>query len=150
MDSESEAIIASYCREAKLSPLQTEVVLLHLLDRLEPPQIRLKLKNDIRRTADARALLAQGLAKLSGLEGFWLAAQQFERALVPCAENRTDYDERPDGLCGVTPDRSSQRFQGARMVSTGDRRLEQDLLSAATMWANNLRPQRVDVAAAAT
>lgn len=140
----AEQQVAAACRAAELTPVQTEVALLHLVDGLNASQIRLKLH--LPRVADARRLVLQAIAKLQFTPGFWDAAREFEREIIPCSLNREDNEHRPADLRGVTPDRSSQRFQGAPMVSRED--VRQDSWSAARMWANNLRNGPVAAASA--
>lgn len=75
---------------------------------------------------------AQNLLKRT--PGFWEAANEFSRQIVAAAANKGDWDERPEDVRGVNPDRSSRRFQGAAMVPRGDIRLRQSDESAARMW----------------
>jgi hypothetical protein len=82
----------------------------------------------------AEALFREGMDRLQSVPDFWDAARDFQRSLVPCAENKLDQDERPDGMRGVEADTASKRFQGARMVPRDDRRVRQNAASAARFW----------------
>ncbi len=123
--------------------LAREVVLLHLVDGMTARQIRWKLKASFTRTSEVAEVLAVGLAKLAALESVRTLAHEFERQLLPCAENRDDHDERPADMRGVTADRSSDRFQGARVVAQDDLRLKQEPRSAVRLWVRSIGPPPV-------
>lgn len=151
-----ETRILALCREAGLSPAEGELVLLHL-QGFNLQQIRRYFKGrfvpqaqdpngrgrsvDARRTSKLGECLEIALACLAVRVPEWnSAAREFERSLLQCVANRSDYDDRPADLRGVEPDRSSDRFQGARMVGHGDARIRQDLPSAARLWGQASRP----------
>lgn len=140
---EFETKLAGHCDQAELTPLQKEIVLLHLVDRMKPAQIRLKLKSDVKRVADVQRLLETGLARLSSVPGFWGPTRQFGRDLLFCIEDRKVYDDRPEGVRGVTSAEAPGRFQGAPVVSAQAIAAEQDIRSAARLWANQLQPVQV-------
>jgi hypothetical protein len=121
---------------AGLTPLQREVVLYRLEDMTEG-QISVKLHKPLK---VVRCSLSQARAKIEALLAAAEAeAREFPRRLLFCVRDRRTYDERPEGVRGVTPDRSSQRFQGAPQVTEDDARLEQDLPSALKMGEASLR-----------
>jgi hypothetical protein len=134
---ELEAEVAAACREAGLTPRAIEVMLYWLIDGLPLREIRLKLH--LKRTAEVRTELGQALAKLAKLPGFWSEARAFPHRLVFCAHDRRTYDERPPGMRGVEPDRASDRLHTGLMVPADDRRLRQDVVSAARLWVNGKR-----------
>lgn len=61
-------VVTNYCRTARLGPVQTEVLLLHLCEGMTAAQVRLQLK--LKRVAEVRQLIESGLAKLVRLAGF--------------------------------------------------------------------------------
>lgn len=126
------AWVAQKAREADLTPTEQQVAELAIAHRKSARAIAqaLGMKRNQAEVTQAKALNA-----LSQLPDFWEAARQFERDLLPCVGNRSFHDERPPGLRGVTPDRSSQKFQGADVVGFGDLRLRQGPLSAARLAA---------------
>jgi len=146
---EFETTLAGYCRQAELTPLQTEVVLLHLVDRMTVPQMRRQLKSDVKRASDVQRQLGIGLARLSQTPGFWAATRQFGRDLLFCVEDRRTYDDRPQGVRGVTPGAAPTRFQGAAIISPESIAARQDVSAAAVLWANRLRPVQVSETAPA-
>lgn len=138
-----EARLSAYCHEAKLDALQTELVLSFLLDGLTVRQTR-RLRKLNQRMSELQRALSIGLAKLSGVEGFQEASRQFGRDLLTCILNKCDApDVRPAGVCGVTPARASQRFQGARQVLPPDVSRRQPLEASAKLWAQQERPALV-------
>lgn len=68
MNGSAESVIQGYCRTAQLSPVQTEAVLLHLVDGLTAKEIRWKLH--LKRVAQVQALLAVSLQRLGALAGW--------------------------------------------------------------------------------
>lgn len=142
------AEVETCCAEVGVVGVRREIVLLILCDGFTIHETRLKLK--IKRVSEVQREYAIGLAKLSALPDFWHAASAFERDLLMLAGNKEDYDERPAGVCGVTPHWEPDRLRGARVVGQGDPRLKQDLFSAGWLWAINRRPARVEVPALET
>jgi hypothetical protein len=126
-----EAWLSARCGERQMEPAQVQVLTRRLIRRQGFGIIRRALGL---RYGEAEVLYRRGMESLQAVPGFWDPAGRFERDIVPCAENKDDFDERPEGVRGVTPDRSSDRFQGARLVARDDRRLRQDPESAARLW----------------
>jgi hypothetical protein len=75
---EAEEVVTRYCKAARLGPVQTEALLLHLCDGMTTGQVRLKLK--LKRAKDARALIESGLARLIPLSGFREALRHIVKA----------------------------------------------------------------------
>lgn len=112
---------------AGLSPLQREVVL-YRLEGMNEGQISVKLHKPLK---VVRCALGQARAKLEYLFATAEAeARQFPRRLLFCVRDCRVYDERPEGMSGVTPDRAAQRFQGAPPVTEDAPQIEQDLPDA--------------------
>lgn len=89
---------------------------------------------------EVRCLLGQARAKLAAVvPEFEQAARQFGWDLIHCCENRSTYDERPEGVRGVTPAQASKRFQGGRIISGDDMRLRQDDHGTIRLWAQSAR-----------
>jgi DNA-binding CsgD family transcriptional regulator len=125
---------------AGLTPLQREVVL-YRLEGMDEAQISLKLHKPRYTVKRAREQAETKLEAL--LEAAEEAARTFPEKLLFCVRDRRTYDERPEGVRGVTPDRSSQRFQGAPTITEDDPRLEQDLPSALKLGEAKLRAVKV-------
>lgn len=112
---------------AGLTPLQREVVL-YRAEGWTLGEISVKLHkplSQIKRAFEQARLKVEALFAAAEAE-----AREFPRRLLFCVRDRRTYDERPEGVSGVTPDRVSQRFQGAPTITEDDPRLEQDLPSA--------------------
>lgn len=135
-----EAELGEYCQRAALSAVQREIVLL-FEEGMSESQVKLKLHLGARNLRmDLQTIRARLRPVVEELER---PAREFPRVLVMCAANKRIHDERPPDLRGVTPDRSSDRFQGARMVPGDDRRLVQDDASTLTLWLQANRPALV-------
>lgn len=135
-----EATLDEHCRTAGLSPIQSSLVHLVLVEGMTLRQAKLKMKLAQR---VARMEWETASAKLAALPEFREAGRQFTADLVFCVEDRRVYDEREPGVRGVTPRWDSQRFQGARIVTTDDCRLRQDAPSCVRRWAERARPVAV-------
>ncbi len=136
MNSDFETQLSEYCREARLTAVQTEIVELYLILEMPPAQIR--LKTGLKRVSQVQAELAKALRRLQAVApGFWEEGNAFPRHLLAAVRNRPERDERPRDVRGVTPDREAERAPRVRMVTAGDRRLRQDLRSAARLWARS-------------
>lgn len=139
---ETTECLAEYCRRVGLSPMQTEIMLLHLDDGMRAAGVRLKLRGtfpELGRVREVQEQIGISLEKLSACEGFWDAAREFPRWLVMCAENRRFADERPPDVSGVASAQEAKRFQGGRIIPADDLRLRIDLPTAARLWAQSLR-----------
>lgn len=119
------------CQGANVEGVAREVVCRHVVERHGFGAIRNAMQLE---KGQAEAAYREAMAVLESVPGFWDKAREFSRQVVPCAEGRADFDERPDEVRGVTPDRSSQRFQGSSIVPRDDLRVRQNATSAARMW----------------
>jgi hypothetical protein len=135
--------LEAHCRQANLTPLQTEIVLLHLCDGMTLAQVRLKLK--IKRMADLKREWGIACSRLSAaVPGFWEAANAFPRELTFCAADRRVYDLRPTGMRGVATAPEANGFRAGPVVPSDDARLRQtDKEAAARLWAAKHRPCEV-------
>lgn len=135
-------LLAALDRLAVRDPYLREAVLCAVIERWSVSAIRLKFH--WKRDAEVRDRLEPVLLRLQALPEVRAAVHAFEQELLPCAENQDDHDERPEGVCGVTPDRASERFQGARIVPRDDLRLTQVPLDAVRWWVRTLPPAGIE------
>lgn len=135
---ETELYLA--CRRAGLDPFQTEVVL-YRAEGMNSGRIAVKLHKPA--AVIGKALGAARVKLRQYLETAEAEARRFPEMLLFCVLDRRTYDERPPGVCGVTPARASQGFQGAPPVTADDPRLGQDLNSALRLADQALRPAQV-------
>lgn len=134
---EAELALLEACRAARLTPLQTEIVLRNE-EGYQVREIRSLLKQRYS-DREIKCELRQGHAKLWGVLRLGDYGREFPRLLVFCAEDRRGDDERPADMSGVTPARASDRFQGARVVTADHPSLRQDLPESARLWARARR-----------
>lgn len=138
------------CDAAGLNILQREVVMGMLVDGDRPADVVRMLKRSsfrignrsvrVTRVSEVQALYVVAVEKLRGLPGFNEAAAQFGKDLMICVGNHTQVDDREADVCGVTPDRSSDRFQGAPMIDAAAISRAQNTLDKVRLWVERRRP----------
>jgi hypothetical protein len=128
------------CRKAGLNDVQTEIVLCRV-EGQDWQDVAQSLKITRKALAAHRDKIEDRLRPV--LEAAERAAGRFMRDLIFAVLDRRTYDERPPGVCGVVPDRSSDRFQGAPIVSADDTRIGQRLGAALRLGEQATRPVRV-------
>lgn len=128
------------CQRAGLNGVQREIVRCRV-EGEDWNEIRTGLKLTGKALAAHRERIRERLTP--ALNAANRAASRFLRHLIFCVLDQRTYDERPPGVSGVTADRSSDRFQGAPMLTANDVRLGQGLAAAIRLAEEGARPVRV-------
>jgi hypothetical protein len=136
-----EAVLNTACREAHLSWVETEAILLRadgysyafIRNKLQP-YLHHTQRRDIKFWLDA---LTKRIAP--HLEDFWEPGRRWPEWLDLCVRNSRVADERDPTRSGVTPAHELQRYTPARMVAADDRRLQQSASECLVHYANEER-----------
>lgn len=140
---ETQAQLARWCHEAGCTPIQTECVLLWA-QGWNVRRIREHLEPAVPNDKAAQSAVLQGAAKVAEAHPDILkAGGRFTRELIMTAANKDDHDTRPADVRGVEPDRASQRFQGARIVTSDRREVKQSQSDSVRHWIHQTRPVAV-------